>query len=298
MTQRLLTIAPLTLLVLAAIVSVVGQMTWWSDPTSATDWEQGAAAAKEALPEKGAILTHPAWSESPLPYLTEVEEHYLPIDDVFLEDLQGFEDIVLITEAGRLKEAIARLPFKPAFVEVADAGSVHVYKATIPDAYQWGYELADHLGDTTVTMKGKRCTRWDSKRQQWTCPVEPRTITAGPQEVADAPRRCIIATPPKGGSLELSFPHVPLTNTLRVRTGWSLLALRSRRRNPGPIEVSMSIAGEDIWSRVVPASEYVWRGIDIDTSAWAGKDVSVTIEVRASNTKNALLCVNGWVIPT
>ena len=295
MTRRIFHIFPLLLLVAVAIWSLSGRLMVWSDPTSANQWREAAREAVTHVTEGDALLVHPFWSEAPLPYLRGVEEKLLFPDTLLREDLQGRRRLIIVSEVDRITTLPARLPFQASPHFLSSHGDVAVYVVDVPPTMQWGEDVVASLSDAIVKTKGKPCSRFDSTRESWTCPGGARAAMRS-QEIEDAPRRCLVLSPPQGSRLEVTFPDLSLSEALRVRFGWSLLAIRSMRHAPTSMRVQIRIGDEEVFAEEVDGRDYSWKLARLATSRWSDRPTDVTFVVSTPDAKRADLCLNAWII--
>jgi hypothetical protein len=111
----------------------------------------------------------------------------------------------------------------------------------------------------------------------------------------DDPHRCIWAhPPPKGRTLRITFPDVPLAKTLRLRAGLNFRAALSQRGTD--VEFRATIGDEQVLEHTYGAQTSTWFPHDIDTTDRAGTRADVSIEVRAPKVQDRYFCFNGWVM--
>ncbi len=104
---------------------------------------------------------------------------------------------------------------------------------------------------------------------------------AGVSVVADAdyfPHRCIYAPPSGGGPLRLRFAGVHMGRTLH---GHHTLYVEAEHMKGAPVTITFSIAGVNVGTFMHRDGDS-WKGFEVDTSDFAGKDADVVAEIDSS----------------
>ena len=291
---------PALLILLVGFGSLAAQL--WVVPSEVDkkEWKKPADWVKKQLEPSDAVRVHPAWTEDPLPYLEDVGSQVHRHQDPVESDLEEIRRVWILTETERLEGALAKLPFEPSRPDLKRFGDVTVIKAIVPSSVRSSYELLEHLEGAKVERIEKKsvqhCDKWDEKDRRWDCGERDRWLYVGEHEqiVAGDPRRCIWAHPlPKQKVLRITFPGVPLEETLRVRAGLSFKGARFKRGTP--VRMQVRVGGERRYDHQYGPRTSTWGKYDIDTTASAGSKKPVVFEISSDKIRRRWFCFNAWV---
>lgn len=292
---------PAAILVVAGSFSIIAQIFFLPGDIKPEDWKSAADYVLEHIGPDDVINVQPNWSEAPYPYLTEVGQQILRQESPLVSDIHDRENLWLLVETERLENVLAKMPFAAASVEAFD--TISVAQIEIPDENPVIYDLLANLEDARVERvdpSGKtlrHCNTWNAKKRTWYCGRPDAWIYVGEnfRTLGIDPHRCIMANPPKAPERwRVIFRKIPLADTFRLRSGLDFIGARSRRGTDVNIRVSVG----DRWSqeRSIPARETSWDAIDFDTSALAGEQADVSVEIWAEKPLDRFLCFNGWSV--
>lgn len=292
---------PAALLVFGGLASILLQVFVLPGPVEPSDWRAPAEWVVEHASDADLVRIHPAWNADPLVHLGELGDQISRQTHPVYEDLHDAERVLVLSETGRIDEALARLPFPARQVERQGFGPVTVLAVSVPEDYQpIAWEALEHVADAEIARvdgeKVEQCRNWSKREQRWYCGRRDRWIYVGEtiQEVGEDPRACIWAHPPPGNQwVRVTFPDVELQQTLRVRGGLSLRAVRSDRGTPVEMRVTV---GEKTVHRTIPAMESSWQAVEVPTGQMAGQRADVTVEVRSPEVFDRFFCFNAWTV--
>lgn len=305
MGQTILYALPASVLVVAAAASLFAQKYVFPAETKSKDWRPAAAYVRDHIRANDIVRTHPPWNIDALPYLESIGDQIDRKRDPLLEDLYRYDRVWVLSERERAGEALEHLPFRSPRAERKRFGNATVWRAPIPEGVGFSWEALEHLSDASVERliykdgKQKRtrtCENWDQEDRRWDCGNRDRWLYVGEtfKFIAGDPRRAIWAHPlPKGNHLRVTFPEVPLEETLRVRGGFTHLA--SRRKKGDDVHLKVAVDGQTRIERTFPRLETEWKPSDIDTGNRAGETASVQFEIWTSNFRDRYFCFNAWI---
>lgn len=288
------------LLVLGGLLSIILQLFVFPGNTRQADWERAAEHVVEALEERDVVRVHPTWNEDGLPYLTRVgnqlHRHHWPL----VEDIQHIERIWIISETGRVKEALERLPFTPEAVETLTFETITLLRVDVPAWARLPASLHDQLATARVTRRAgnavEDCRIWEAGQRRWYCARRDQTFYVGSvlAELDDDPRRCIWAHPVKDQVLRVEFNDVPLGDVLRIRAGLDLRGTRFERT--GPVDYRVFIDEELVTERRISPHDASWHPQEFDTTLHNRASAQIALEVEAEDIRQRRFCFNGWVL--
>jgi hypothetical protein len=287
-------------LMVAGLVTLAAQC--WFATAHPTDqsWRAGAAFVKKHIDSGDVIRVHPAWTESPLPYLQSVGTTISPQNFPVPEDFIGVDRIWILSDRDRTSDAIDRLPFDLADDAIETRyteGNVAVLSVRLPDNQLPRHSLLERLPDADVRVESQdggtdSCDRWDKQDWRWQCGGASRSwVGRDLRYFKDDPHRCIRAYPPSGErALVITFPEIPSGEMFRLRAGLTTLTALADRGS----SVTMNMES-NVWpTRTVDfgkdtASWHAW-----DIARPAGESIELTMRITAENTHKRFFCINGW----
>lgn len=325
--RNLLLLLPALAILLTALWSALGQVSFLRDPTSPQDWRSAARhvhqiiATPDETPSSSAphllppdrILVWPAWRETPLPELVEVSQSLMWNDRPVLEDLQGAERLFLLAPTEQLDDALDALPY-PARQHITSRhafDTVQVVALEVPqNTTQWAVQLSDLLSEARIevvtageTPRRASCSatkRVGDRAPTWRCPGTAEQVGVSFYELDDQPRHCILAHPPSNPneSLRITFTPPALATpspvTLRVRAGFDLRGARLAQRND-ELDLTISIGDSELSHRRYHAQSSTWESHDIESKQLVDMSEGLTFEIAAKDAKHKLFCFNAWL---
>ncbi len=315
--KRYLPLIPALALLLVALWSTLGQLSFLRDSTSPDDWSNAAHHALRQL-EKNTqskdsptrVMVWPEWRETPLPHLVDQSQYILWNHAPTIEDLQNTSEIIILTPQDRKEDALRALPFTPQNTRQENFNSVLALHVALPPQTQYTTPpLHTLLRKATVSIekpKGKptSCTSWRNNPREpgWACAKHPRIIGAAEYELDDQPRTCILAHPPKSPSdtLVITFPKIKTEldhATLRVRAGIDLRGARLAKHNDD-LTLEILQGDQSLATHTYKAQESTWDHLDIPLKTIANHTIEpLTFRVSAKSHDHKLFCFNAWVLP-
>jgi hypothetical protein len=286
------------LLVVAGLTSLALYQWVFVDPTQSSDWADAAGWVKERMGPNDVFRIHPSWYEAGYTHFVDVGDQTQRIRHPLLEDLYDHDTVFVVSEADRIEEALALLPFPTDDAQRQSFGTVEVARAPVPtDAFEW--ELLKHLDEAKVSrVRGGKtlqvCDRWDSKRRRWDCKPRNRWLYVGRalREVGDDPRECIWAHPLDSGRTLRIEATVPPSTMIRVRDSFDLRAARYPRT--ASVLLQVFVNDELVVEDHVGPHDYDWQPHDIDVTDFDGP-VHLRMEVDLKGSvKERFFCLNAW----
>ena len=299
---RWIAVVPAAILVVAGLASFLLQTVVFAPDATDSDWKSASEYVLDHKEPDDGIRVHPAWNETPYPYLTEAKLDFSRQNEPVAEDLKDFDRLWLMVERDRREDALSAVPWELTNEPQTRAfGAVDLLLLERPDYPRYEYDLLEHLEDAEITREreGKpiiTCERWNSKKRHWYCERPDPWIFVGAtwRSMNDDPRQCIWAHPPPNHYwVELTYRDVPMSDVFRARAGPTASAVRSSRGTPIEFEVQI---GDVTKRHLFPAKAQAWKAFDVDTSQWAGEKKTVHLRARSVNVFDRFFCLNGWVL--
>jgi hypothetical protein len=256
----------------------------------ALDWSAAAAVLEGAARPGDAVALAPAWAERAravlppsLPVLALPrlrDDDLLGVRRLFFLSLPrapGFSwdaELELVERA-----AVADAPIALGAIELA---RYDLAFPSIPLAF-----LPDRLARATVEEAGAPCA---AVAAGFRCP-RGALIAREVREVAGAPRPCLAVTLAPDAPVTVTFPTVRVGRVLRGRAG----VLGAEGATGARLRLAVRVDGEDTGAAAVGA----WAGFELDTSAHAGpqRSVSFTLAAEPGSSGGRTVCVEAATLP-